>query len=62
MGILAKVFLNNERVLLTRNKTIRLDRHQEALIDVMETKLQKLRNGPGSPRPHVFILGPAGET
>ena len=60
VGLLAKVYLNNERVLLTGNKTIRLDRHQEELINTMEVKLKKLRDVPGSPRPHVFILGPAG--
>jgi len=62
VGLLAKLFLNNERVLLTGNKTIRLDWHQEALIDKMETKLQELRDIPNSPRPHVFIRGPAGKT
>ena len=62
VGLLARVFLNNERVLLTGNKTIRLDENQEALINEMETKLKQLRDVPGSPRPHVFILGPAGET
>ena len=62
VGLLAKVYLNNERVLLTGNKTIRLDEHQEKLINEMEIKLQKLRDLPGSPRPHVLILGPAGKT
>ena len=61
VGLLAKVFLNNERVLLTGNKTIQLDRHQETLINEMERKLQELRDVPGSPRPHILILGPAGK-
>ena len=60
-GLLAKLYLNDERVLLTGNKTIRLDENQEALINEMEMKLKKLRDVPGSPRPHIFIHGPAGE-
>ena len=63
-GLLGKIFLNNDRVLLTGNKTIKLDFHQEELIKEVELKLGKLRSMPlpGGPRPHVFILGPAGET
>ena len=61
-GLLAKLYLNNERVLLTGNKTVRLDKDQEALINEMEIKLKQLRDVPGSPRPHIFIQGPAGKS
>ena len=59
-GILAKIFLNNERVLLTGRKTIRLDKYQEELINEMEEKLLELRDEPGRQRPHVIIHGPPG--
>ena len=59
-GLLAKIFLDNERVLLTGRMTIRLDKYQEALINEMENKLLKLRDVPGRPRPHVIIHGPPG--
>ena len=59
-GILAKIFFNNERVLLTGSKTIRLDKYQEELINEMEEKLLELRDEPGRPRPHVMIHGPPG--
>ena len=62
-GLLAKVFLKNERVLLTGNRTIQLDLEQEALLNEVEFKLEELRlmSPPGGPRPHVFIQGPAGK-